>query len=81
LSEQERRRAADALAQMLIVELGAVEAETLIDGRKTLADLGLQTKLESAAAAAIGRPIERLMLSPPSAARPSIDGSIETGSQ
>lgn len=72
LSEHERRRAADALAQMLIVELGAIEAETLIDGRKTLADFGLQAKLKSAAAAAIGRPIEWLMLPPPSDAGQSI---------
>ena len=76
LSEQERRRAADALAQMLIVELGAVEAETLIDGRKTLADFDLQEKLETAAAAAVGRPIERLLLSPPTEARQSIHGSV-----
>ncbi|MET4479152.1 VPA1269 family protein [Bradyrhizobium sp. F1.13.3] len=60
LSPSERRRAADALAEMLLVEVGANEAQNLIEGRKTLTDLGLQEKLERAAAAAIGRPIQRL---------------------
>ncbi|MCK9908191.1 VPA1269 family protein [Microbacteriaceae bacterium K1510] len=76
LSEQERRRAADALAEMLIVELGAAETEAVIDGRKTLADLGLQDKLEVAATNAIGRPIERLLLSAPATAGRTINGSI-----
>jgi hypothetical protein len=65
LSAVERRRAADALAQMLLVELGASEAQNLIEGRKSLADLGLQDKLETVAAAAVGRPIERLALPRP----------------
>lgn len=65
LTVQERRRAADALAQMLIVELGATEAQKLIDGRKSLADVGLQERLEQAATRAIGHPMERLSLSGP----------------
>jgi hypothetical protein len=65
LTVQERRRAADALAQMLLVELGAAETEHLIDGHKTLADFDLQDKLEKAATAAIGHPIERLVLPKP----------------
>jgi hypothetical protein len=65
LTPQERRRAADALAQMLLVELGAAEAQNLIEGRKTLADFGLQMKLEEAATRAIGHPIDRLALSAP----------------
>jgi hypothetical protein len=66
LSDEERRRAADALAQIVLMELGAVEAQHLIDGQKTLADVGLQDRLEKAVAAAIGRPIERLPIpSPP----------------
>ena len=65
LSTVERRKAADALAQMLLVELGASEAQNLIEGRKSLADLGLQDKLETVAAAAVGRPIERLALPRP----------------
>jgi hypothetical protein len=68
LSVEERRRAADALAQLLLVELGATETQNVIEGRKTLADLGLQEKLERAAAAAIGHPIEKLSLAPPAAA-------------
>lgn len=67
LTANERRKAADALAQMLLVELGAAEAQNLIDGRKSLADLGLQDKLEKVAAAAVGRPIVRLSLPRPHA--------------
>ena len=47
---------------MLLVELGAAEAQNLIEGRKTLADFGMQMKLEEAATRAIGRPIDRLAL-------------------
>jgi hypothetical protein len=65
LTPHERRHAADGLAQMLLAELGAAEAQNLIEGRKTLADLGLQTKLEEAATRAIGRPIDFLMLPAP----------------
>lgn len=65
LSPVERRKAADALAQLLLVELGAAEAQNVIEGRKSLADLGLQDKLETVAAAAVGRPIERLSLPRP----------------
>ena len=79
LNEQERRRAADALAQMLIVELGAAEAQTLVDGRKTLADFGLQEKLEAAASRAIGHPMDRLALPRPASAAPVIDASPESG--
>jgi hypothetical protein len=76
LTAQERRKAADALAQMLLVELGAAETQNVIEGRKTLADLGLQDKLERAAAAAIGHPIERLVLpSPPT--MPIIEAAAE----
>ncbi|MDO9294354.1 VPA1269 family protein [Bradyrhizobium sp.] len=67
LTAAERRKAADALAQMLLVELGAAEAQNVIEGRKSLADLGLQDKLETVAAAAVGRPIERLSLPRPAA--------------
>lgn len=70
LTPQERRRAADALAQMLLVELGAAEAQNLIEGRKTLADLGLQTKLEEAATKAIGHSIHGLALPAPMQTRP-----------
>lgn len=66
LTEQERRKAADALAELLLVEIGALETQNVIEGRKTLADLGLQERLEHAAVAAIGHPIERLVLPSPS---------------
>jgi hypothetical protein len=62
LTPSEKRKAADALAQMLLVELGATEAQRLLEGRTTLIDLGLQEKLERAAAAATGRPLERLIV-------------------
>ncbi|MBR0841743.1 hypothetical protein JQ607_16215 [Bradyrhizobium liaoningense] len=75
LSPDERRRAADAMAQMLLVELGAAETQNVIDGRKSLADVGLQDKIERAAEAAIGRPIERLVLAPPSV--PVIEAAAE----
>ena len=75
LSVQERRRAADALAELLLVELGAVETQNVIEGRKTLAEVGLQDRLERAAAAAIGRPIDRLVIAPPTA--PMIEAVAE----
>ncbi len=66
LGEDERRRAADALASLLLVELKATETQNLIDGRKTLADYGdLQDRLETAAGKAIGRPLDRLALPRP----------------
>lgn len=77
LTEAERRRAADALAALVLVELKATEAQNLIDGRKTLADYGgLQERLEAAAGKAIGRPIERLALPRPE--RPTI---IDSGAE
>jgi hypothetical protein len=67
LGEEERRRAADALASLLLIELKATETQNLIDGKKTLADFsGLQERLEAAASKAIGRPLERLALPKPS---------------
>jgi hypothetical protein len=75
LTANERRNAADAMARMLLVELGAAEAQNVIEGRKSLAEVGLQDKLERAAAAAIGRPIERLVLAPPTA--PLIEAAAE----
>jgi Putative integrase len=66
LGGDERRRAADALASLLLIELKATETQNLIDGKKTLADYtGLQERLESAADRAIGRPLERLSLPQP----------------
>jgi Putative phage integrase len=66
LGEEERRRAADALASLLLIELKATETQNLIDGKKTLADYtGLQERMESAASKAIGRPLERLALPRP----------------
>lgn len=68
LTDDERRKAADATAKFLLTECGATETEHLIAGRKSLADLGLQVRLEEAAKAAIGRPFERLKLSHPKVA-------------
>jgi len=66
LGDDERRRAADALASLLLIELKATETQNLIDGKRTLADYtGLQERLESAASRAIGRPLERLSLPRP----------------
>ena len=60
LSVEEKRRAADAMAEMLLIRIGAVEADNLFEGRKTLADLGLQEPLEAACAKAVGKPLPRL---------------------
>jgi hypothetical protein len=62
LTHEEKRMAADALATLLLSELGAMEAQNLIDGRKTLADLDLQDRLEGAVRQSIGRPLQRLAL-------------------
>lgn len=75
LSDQERRRAADALAELLLVELGAMEAQNLVEGRKTLAEVGLQDRLERVAAAAIGRPLDRLAFAQPTV--PLIEAAAE----
>jgi hypothetical protein len=48
----------------ILVELGSFEAEHLIEGRKCLSDLGLQDRLEIAAARAIGKPRESTQETP-----------------
>ncbi|MGY3617756.1 VPA1269 family protein [Bradyrhizobium sp. USDA 10063] len=66
LGEEERRRAADALAALLLIELKATETQNLIDGKKTLAEYGgLQERMEATARKAIGRPLDRLALPKP----------------
>lgn len=59
LRREEKRAAADAMSAMLLTRLGAIEAEALIEGRKTLQDLGLQDRLESVVQETIGRPLDR----------------------
>ena len=65
LTPTERREAADAMATLLLIELGATETDHLIAGRKSLADLGLQAGLEAACRKAIGRPLSRIGAPPP----------------
>jgi hypothetical protein len=60
LSQSERRRAADAMAAFLLMELGAAETDDLATGLKSLSELGLQERLEAACRRAIGRPLERI---------------------
>lgn len=60
LSTRERQGAADALAKLLLSEVGAFEVQSVIEGRKTLSELGLQERLENIASRSIGRPLERL---------------------
>ncbi len=75
LGEAERRRAADALAALLLVELKAMETQSLIEGRKSLADFaGLQERLETAASKAVGASLQRLAL--PQPVSPVINGSV-----
>jgi hypothetical protein len=70
LSEDEKRKAADAMAEMLLIRVGAEEVDNLIEGRKTLAEIGLQESLETACAHAIGSPLSKLgLMAPPSAPR------------
>ncbi|KUL93385.1 hypothetical protein DK26_24010 [Bosea sp. WAO] len=64
LSLEERRAGADAMAAMLLGELGAQEAQNLIEGRKTLEELGLQERIQEVARKSIGRPLERAALTP-----------------
>jgi hypothetical protein len=70
LSADERRRGADALAALLLGELGAQETENLIEGRKTLADLGIQHGFDDAVQRALGKPLDRV--GPPRRERPMI---------
>lgn len=65
LSLEERRAGADAMAAMLLGELGAQEAQNLIEGRKTLEELGLQERIQEVARNSIGRPLERTTLTQP----------------
>lgn len=65
LSPDERRKAADAMAAFLLTQLGAIESQNLIEGHKTLADLGLQQPLEEVVRRTIGAPLTRLELRPP----------------
>ena len=60
-----------ALAARLLMELGARETDLLASGGKTLADLGLQERLEAACREAVGRPLDR-MVSQPSLATPEL---------
>ncbi|MDV3251129.1 hypothetical protein DevBK_07300 [Devosia sp. BK] len=62
LSNVEKRKAADALAEMLLSKLGAMETENLIQGRKTLADLGIEHSFDDAIRRSIGRPLDRAAL-------------------
>ena len=57
LSPEERRKAADAMAAFLLT---AIESQNLIEGHKTLADLGLQQPLEEVVRRTIGAPLARL---------------------
>lgn len=60
LSAEEKRASLDALSAMILIELGAQEAESLLDGRKTLADFDLQQRLEDVCKGAIGKPLQLL---------------------
>ncbi|RVA56808.1 hypothetical protein EN933_05430 [Mesorhizobium sp. M7A.F.Ca.US.001.01.1.1] len=64
LTMEERRAAADAMAALLLTELGALETQTLIEGSKTLADLGIQDRLEEVIKKSIGRPLDQMTFSP-----------------
>ncbi|BCB22453.1 VPA1269 family protein [Bosea sp. ANAM02] len=64
LSAEERRKAADAMSAFLLTKLGASESQNLIEGHKTLADLGLQQPLEDVVRRAIGAPLVRLETRP-----------------
>lgn len=64
LSLAERRSAADAMAAFLLIELGARETDLLASGGKTLADLGLQGRLEAACREAVGKPLDRMVSQP-----------------
>jgi hypothetical protein len=60
LSAEEKKRAADAMAAVILIEIGAHETQALIEGRKTLADLGMQERFESACRRAIGPPFAKV---------------------
>ena len=68
LSTDERRKAADALSAFLLTKLGAMESQNLIEGHKTLAELGLQQSLEDVVQRTIGTPLPRLETRPQPAA-------------
>lgn len=60
LSPSEQRAWADASSAFILSEVGALEAQNLINGSKTLAELGIQDRLEDLCRATLGKPLERL---------------------
>jgi len=76
---REQRVWADASAAFILGAVGAIEAQNLIDGSKTLADLGLQDRLEDLARRTIGQPLQRLPLMTPGRP-PTVTLELEPGS-
>lgn len=62
LTLEEKRSAADAMSAMLLGVVGAIETQNLVDGRKTLADLGLQDRLDAVVRQSIGQPLDPMPL-------------------
>jgi hypothetical protein len=62
LTVDERRHGADAMAAYLLIELGAFETQALIDGRKTLEEVGIERPLKEIYRRSIGLPLARSSL-------------------
>lgn len=68
----ERRRAADALAALLLGELGSMETENLIQGRKTLSELGIEQGVDDVVRRTIGKPLDRVRIAANDQVRPRV---------
>jgi hypothetical protein len=63
LTEAEIQCSADGMAALLLIEAGAQGTQEIIDGRKKLADLGLERPFEETYRRFVGKPLERIVLS------------------
>ena len=77
LSEVSEGRRRDGRRRDAVIRVGAEEVDNLIEGRKTLADVGLQESLEAACAHAIGSPLPKLGLMAPTSAPRLIELAAE----
>ncbi|WP_262031057.1 VPA1269 family protein [Microvirga sp. Mcv34] len=62
LTPEERRDSADAMAAFLLIKLGAEETQNVIEGRKSLSELGLDYPLEETYRRFVGKELPRSVL-------------------
>ncbi|WP_134495989.1 VPA1269 family protein [Microvirga pakistanensis] len=78
LTPEERRDSADAMAAFLLIKLGAEETQNVIEGRKSLSELGLDYPLEETYRRYVGKELPRSVLPTvrPPPRPPVLEGSL-----